>query len=66
MVRRIRQACGASTAAKENNQHRHHGTSKDDQIGNLFTRGLNGPEISRLIGTDHSFVYRRLRALKLI
>ncbi len=64
MIRRIQQACGARQEAKKNWEKP--GDRFDAKIRLYRERGLGGPEIARLIGTDWKFVYSRLHALKLM
>lgn len=64
-VRRIRQACGAVQSAKDNKRNGY-GDTKDEHIRKLFARGVKAPEIARLIGSNHKFVYSRLHALNLM
>jgi hypothetical protein len=64
MIRRIQQACGARADAKKNWQKP--GDRFDGKIRMYRQRGLGGPEIARLIGTDWKFVYSRLHAMQLM
>jgi DNA-directed RNA polymerase specialized sigma24 family protein len=63
-IRRMQQACGAAQEAKHNRKRP--GDSLDGEIRTYREQGLGGPEIARLIGTDHKFVYRRLHAMQLM
>lgn len=63
-IRRIQQACGARAEAKKN--WKKPGDRFDDKIRVYRERGLGGPEIARLIGTDWKFVYSRLHTMKLM
>lgn len=65
MVRRIRQACGALQSTKANKRNGY-GSTKDKRILSLFRKGIKVPQIARLVGSDHKFVYRRLRSLNAI
>ncbi|MEP7287461.1 MAG: hypothetical protein ABI947_17015 [Chloroflexota bacterium] len=64
IIRRMQQACGASQEAKQNRKRP--GDSLDAKIRVYRDKGLGGPEIARLIGTDWTFVYRRLHAMNLM
>ncbi len=63
-IRRIQQACGARQEAKKN--WKKPGDRFDSKIRMYREKGLGGPEIARLIGTDWKFVYSSLHAMKLM
>jgi DNA-directed RNA polymerase specialized sigma24 family protein len=63
-IRRMQQACGAAPEVHQNQKRP--GASLDGKIRSLRERGLGGPAIARLIGMDWTFVYRRLRLMKLM
>ncbi len=63
-IRRIQQACGARQEAKRN--WKKPGDRFDARIRVYRERGLGGPEIARLIGTDWKFVYSRLHTMQLM